>query len=174
MFKSFSSLAARLTKYVSGFSSATRRQIIVPVSISLDLEDNKVQKLHQTATKALSVVGQTQDLSKDVIAFVVPFIRLGDYHLVGHGGDQKRLKLVLELPNGRVRVTVLAKQFQMIEIHSSVQNYLIEAEIISIYKGDIERYANFLQYGEKAVSIKKNSVLQITPHVDKQSLLKHL
>lgn len=174
MFKSFRSLAARLTKYVGTFSSAPRRQIKVPVSISLDHEDNKVRNLQQVTLKALSVAGQTQEVSKNAVAFVVPFIRLGDNHLVGHGGEQKRLKLVLELPNGRVRITVLAKQFQMIEVHSSVQNYLIETQIVSIYKGDVERYTNFLRYGDKAASMKKPAALEIAPHTKKSSLLRHL
>jgi hypothetical protein len=129
--------------------------------------------LQQVSSQALSVTGQTQNVSKNGVAFVVPFIRLGDNHLVGHGGEQKRLKLVLEMPNGRVRVTVLAKQFQMIEMHSSVQNYLIETEIVSIYKGDVERYTNFLRYGDKAVSMKNLSALEIAQHAKKSSLLRH-
>ena len=173
MFKNLSPLAARLTKYVSEFRSAPRRQIKVPVSISLDLE-GKTHNLHQAATKALTIMGQTQDISKNVIAFIVPFIRLGDYHLAGHGGEQKRLNLVLEMPNGRARVTVVAKHFQMIEMHSSVQNYLIETEIISIYKGDAERYTDFLRHGDKAALMEKSSALKIAPHTEKRSLLKHL
>ena len=173
MFKDFRSLAALLTKLVGRFSSAPRRQINVPVSISLDFAGDKTQNLLHSSSKPPAVVGQTQDLSKDAVAFIVPFIRVGDYHLVGHGGDQKTLKLVLEMPNGRVRMTVLAKQFQMIEMHSSVQNYLIETEILSIYQGDVERYANFLRYGDKAVSMTETSVLEITSHSEKRSLLKH-
>lgn len=173
MFKNFRSLAALLTKLVGRFSTAPRRQVSVPVSVSLDFEGDKTQVSHQTSSKLLTVTGQTQNVCKNAVAFIVPFIRLGDYHLVGHGGEQKTLKLVLEMPNGRVRMTVLAKQFQMIEMHSSVQNYLIETEIVSIYQGDLERYANFLRYGEKAVSIGKTSSLEIAPHTEKRSLLKH-
>ncbi len=173
MFKKFRSIAALLKKLVGRFSSDPHRQINVPVNISLDFAGDKTQNVHQASSKPLTVTGQTQDISKNAVAFIVPFIRLGDYHLVGHGGEQKTLKLVLEMPNGRVRMTVLAKQFQMIEMHSSVQNYLIETEIVSIYQGDVERYTGFLQHGDKVASRNKTSLLEIAPHTEKRSLLKH-
>lgn len=171
MFKNLCSLAARLTKSVNRFSSAPRREIKVPVSIALDLE-RITGRAHQDI-KALTVTGLTQNVSKSEVAFVVPFMRLGDHHLAGHGGEHKRLKLVLEMPNGRVRMTVATKHYQMVELHNSVQNYLIGAEIISIYKGDAERYANFLRYGDKAVSVRK-SAAELPPHKEKRSLLNNL
>ncbi|MEP6924640.1 MAG: hypothetical protein ABI954_09260 [Pyrinomonadaceae bacterium] len=171
MFKNLRSLAARLTKYVNRFSSAPRREIKVPVSVSLDLERKTASQNQEM--KALTVTGLTQDVSKSEVAFIVPFMRLGDHHLAAHGGEQKRLKLVLEMPNGRVRMTVATKHYQMVELHNSVQNYLIGAEIVSIYKGDAERYANYLRYGDKSVSM-KNSAVELAPHKEKGSLLNNL
>lgn len=168
MFKNFRSLATRLINSLSRFSQSPRCAIKVPVSVSLDIGGQNGSP-HLDA-KVLTVNGLTQEISKDRIDFVIPFIRLGDHHLAGHGGERKQLKLVLEMPNGRVRMTVVTKQYQMIEMHSSVQNYLVGTEIMSIYKGDVERYENFLRYGEKAASI-KTAAVKLAPHEDKRSLL---
>lgn len=168
MFKNFRSLATRLINSLSRFSQSPRRAIKVPISVSLDIERKNGDP--HLDLKLLTVNGLTQEISKSGIDFVVPFIRLGDHHLAGHGGEQKQLKLVLEMPNGRVRMTVVTKQYQMIEMHSSVQNYLIGTEIVDIYKGDVERYENFLRYGEKAALI-ETAAVKLAPHEDKRSLV---
>ena len=165
-------LAARFHKSVSRLSSAPRREAKIPLSVSLELDRayNGLRKNNQS----LTVAGYTADMSKTEIAFVVPFIRLGEDYLVSHGGEQKRLKLVLELPNGTVRMTVETLRYEMIQIHDSVQNYLIGANIVQISEGDAERYENFLRHGEKAANINQNIACELAPAQEKRSLLSYL
>jgi hypothetical protein len=149
MSENLRSLAVGLRKSVKGLVGAPQRQVSMPISVSIDLE-RKTASLSQNAA-ALTVSGQTQEMSKNGIAFVLPFVRIGDHYIAGHGGEQKRLKLVLELPNGTVRMTAQTERMEMLELHDSVQQYLIGVKIVEINEGDRERYEDFIKRGDKAV-----------------------
>lgn len=159
------SLAVGLQKSIKGLTSAPQRKVQMPISVSLDVE-RKTGNLQQN-TQALTVKGYTREMSKLDIAFILPYVRLGEHYIAGHGGEQKNLKLVLELPNGTVRLTAQPERYQMVDIHNSAHQYLIGAKIVEVNDGDRERYENFIRYGDKAV---ENAAAEISAGEKKGSL----
>lgn len=153
MSQNLRSLAERLGKTVKSFSGAPQRQAKLPLNVSIETAKQTGNLQINNAKPLLSVAGFSHELSKTNVSFVLPFIRLGEHYLAGHGGEQKRLKLILELPNGTIRLTVLTQRYQMIEIHDSVQQYLINAQIAEMNEGDREVYDEFIRRGMKAVSV---------------------
>jgi hypothetical protein len=147
MSKGIRSLAASLTKSVAKLIGSPYQQISLPVEISLKVE-TKSGGLTKSV-EPLTVTGQTHKLSQNEISFVVPFVRIGEQYLAGHG-EQKSLKVFFELPNGKVRMTASPVCYEMINLHDSVQQYLITAQIIQISEGDSARYQDFLKRGSKS------------------------
>lgn len=140
--------------------SQSRRRVRLPLTVSLDVE-GVLGNSYQNAQN-LTAKGFTRDLSKNGIGIILPFIRLGEHYLAGHG-DAKQLKIVLETPGGAVRMTIKPTRYEMIELHSSVQQYLIGAKIIDISAGDAERYADFLRNGDQTIAA--------APEIDKRKPL---
>lgn len=170
MSKSIRSLAACVSKSVNRLTSAPRLQKRLPVSVSLDVIRKAGSLL--VDSQPLTVTGKTSDLSKTGIGFVLPFIRLGEHYLAGHGGEQKRLKIILELPTGTIRMTVTTERYEMIQLHDSVQQYLIGANIVEINEGDRERYEHFLLHGGKTASTQ--TAVNLQPVKEKRSILSYL
>lgn len=149
-------LVAGLKKSVNRIANPEQRQIELPVEVALEKPPQTGNALLHGNSKPLLVTGKTQNLSKNKISFVVPFIRIGEEYLVSHGA-QKRLKLVFELPTGTVRMTVAPANFEMIMLHDSMQQYLIGAEIVEISEGDQERYQSFLNINGNAAETNSQS-----------------
>jgi hypothetical protein len=175
MSRNLRSLAARFNQSASRLASAPRRKVEIPLIVSLDVE-RKTGSLSKR-TETLMVSGFTADASKSGISFVLPCIRLGENYLAGHGGEQKRLNLSLQLSNGaQVRMTVLTCRYEMIEIHDSVQQYKIGAEIIAISESDAGRYFDFLRYGDETFANQQSELSNgfVAPVKEKRSLLNYL
>ncbi len=143
-------LVAGLKKSVNRIANPQQRQIELLIEVALEKAPRTGNAILHGDAKPLQVTGKTQILDKTKISFVVPFIRIGEEYLVSHG-EQKRLKLRFELPNGTVRMTVAPANFEMIFLHDSMQQYLIGAEIVQISEGDQERYQSFLKTNGKIV-----------------------
>jgi hypothetical protein len=135
----------KLNKSVLEYLSAPRRASRLPLVATLE-SGYTTGDLRQ-ARKPLAVEGFTQDLSKTGIAFVVPFIRLGEYYLAGNG---QRLALEIELPEAKIAVNVVAQRYEIIGQHDSVSSYLIGSKIVSMKSEDREILEKYLKYGSKS------------------------
>ncbi|HEX9959452.1 MAG TPA: PilZ domain-containing protein [Pyrinomonadaceae bacterium] len=124
--------------------SARRFNLQVPVRITIE-PDEANGKL-TTRRESLSASGETKDLSKSGIAFIVPSIRLREYYLVG---ENRRLQAELDLPNGKIRMQIVGVRYEQIGIHDSTVNYLIGAKILFISPLEREIYEEYLKYGNK-------------------------
>lgn len=146
---------AGLKKSVNRIVNPEQREIELLIEVALEKTPRTGNAILHGGATPLQVTGKTQTLSKNKISFVVPFIRIGEEYLVSHG-EQKRLKLTFELPNGTVRMTVAPANFEMIMLHDSMQQYSIGAEIVQISEGDQERYQSFLKTGGRTIETAKS------------------
>jgi hypothetical protein len=124
--------------------SARRFNLHVPVRITIE-PDEANGKL-TTKRESLSASGETKDLSKSGIAFIVPSIRLREYYLVG---ENRTLQAELDLPNGKIRMQIVGVRYEQIGIHDSSVSYLIGAKILFISPLEREVYEEYLKYGNK-------------------------
>ena len=124
--------------------SARRYDLQVPVRITIE-PDEACGKL-TVKRDSLSISGETKDLSKCGIAFIVPSIRLREYYLVG---ENRKLQAELDLPNGKIKMQIVGVRYEQIGIHDSSVSYLIGAKIVSITPLEQEIYEEYLKYGNK-------------------------
>ncbi|HEX8368110.1 MAG TPA: PilZ domain-containing protein [Pyrinomonadaceae bacterium] len=124
--------------------SARRYNLQVPVRITIE-PDEANGKL-TTKRESLSAGGETKDLSKSGIAFIVPSIRLREYYMVG---ENRTLQAELDLPNGKIRMQIVGVRYEQIGIHDSSVSYLIGAKILFIAPLEREIYEQYLKYGNK-------------------------
>lgn len=122
-----------------------RHDYQMPIMISFEPHKNLARK--NAATANLSLRGETKDLSRTGIAFVVPSIRLREYYLVG---ENRLLNAELNLPAGKIKMRIVGQRYEQLgDEHSSTTSYLIGATIAEINDGDREIYEEFLQLGIK-------------------------
>ncbi len=81
------------------------------------------------------------DVSATGLALVVPTILLGEHHLIG---ENRRLKVELELPQGPVTMQLLPLRYESLEEHKTETGYLIGAKIVEISEPDRERFTNYV------------------------------
>ena len=123
---------------------AARHNYAVPIKVSIE-PDRMTGKL-QKSLEHLSVSGETKDLSKTGIAFIVSAIRLREYYLVG---ENRILNVELDTPEGKIRMKVIGHRYEQVGIHISESRFLIGASIHKIDEEDRQAYENFLQYGNR-------------------------
>ena len=147
-------LVRKINKSVVGFLSAPRQETRLTVLATLD-SDRQTGDLRK-AGKPIMLEGYTQDLSKTGVAFVVPFIRLGEYYFAGDG---QCLILEIELPESTIKMNVIAQRYEILGQHDSVSAYLIGAKIVTMKPEDRETLENYLKYGSKNQRKKKEKTI---------------
>lgn len=85
--------------------------------------------------------GHTLDLSANGMALIVPAITLGEHHLVG---ENRSLKVQLELPVGPVEMQVAPVRYERLEEYKSEMGYLIAVKIVGMSEEDRRRYADYV------------------------------
>lgn len=127
--------------------SPVRLKFAVPIKLWFEPENKSGKLKVPDAAENLFVWGETEDLSRSGIAFVVPSIRLKENYLVG---TNRALVAELDLPNGRARMSVVGKRYEQVGEHLSVGRYLIGASIEHITPENLEIYEYFLKHGKRA------------------------
>lgn len=148
-------LVSRLNKSVTKQIVAQRRELHLPIKISIT-PDRPTGRLNAAAVpEQFSIRGETKDLSKTGIAFVVSAIRIKEYYLVG---ENRTLNAEIDLPDGtKIKMNLVGQRYEQINIHDSVSEYLIGAKITQMTETEHEIYAEFLKTGGKS----KAGVLQL-------------
>lgn len=145
MAKILRKLISRLNGRVMSRLSAERRNLQVPINVSIEPNKNTGSLIRRT--EGLSIGGETRDLSETGLAFLVDAIRLKEHYLVG---EDRTLLVKLDLPNGTVKLKAIGKRYEQIDVHSTHSRYLIGASIIEMDAVDREVYTEFLRLGIKA------------------------
>lgn len=121
-----SELPRRIVSHLRRFIGNRRRsrRVRARLSFTLSLSDPKV---HTNGSRRLPTLdGHTLDVSSTGLALIVPAIRIGEHYLAG---NDRRLYVKLELPNGPVEMKVATVRYESLEDESG---YLIGARIIEM------------------------------------------
>lgn len=140
-----------IRKLISKFNkSITKRVVSVrhdyEVPIRVWIEPDRVTGRLQKSVEHLAISGETRDLSKSGIAFIVPAIRLHEYYLVG---ENRTLNAELDLPGGKIRMQIIGQRYEQVGQHLSESKFLIGAVIQRIGSAERETYEEFLRLGKK-------------------------
>lgn len=121
--------------------SARRRQTS-PLKVWFDPE-TKTERSLELARNAC-ILGETVDVSKTGLAFLVPAIRDKEKYLVG---QNRVLNIELDLPTGKVRLRAIGRRYEKVGIHLSMEKFLVGVEITEMSGADQEAYEAFLRRG---------------------------
>ncbi len=149
-------LFRKINESLTGKLISKRFPTKVPIKITI-YPEIVTGKLKSARTPSFSISGETVDLSKTGVGFMVSSIRLKEYYLVG---ENRRLYAEMDLPNGKVRMELLGVRYEQINVHDSDSKYLIGAKITSIDPKSKEIYEEFLKLGGKMKSKKRNFPLE--------------
>ncbi len=92
------------------------------------------------------ISGETYDISKTGVGFIVQSIRVRENYLVG---QDRRLNAEIDLPNGKVQMKIVGRRYEKVGVHLSTERFLVGAEIVEMSKDDREVYEHFLKYGKR-------------------------
>lgn len=137
-------LIARFNRSIFERVAASRHKHAVPIKVSFDA----IGKTGNPGElpKSLSMMGETADLSRTGIAFLVPSIRIKENYLVG---ENRTLTAELDLPNGKVSMKIIGRRYEQVGEHISTARYLVGAKIEQITAENREAYEEFLRLGSK-------------------------
>ncbi len=140
-------LVSHINNSVASRFTATRKNVEVAVDISIEPNRNDLSDLRARHTgelkrhgAAMVLKGETHDISRNGIAFYVPFLRLGENYVAGN----TTLHLDICLPNGRVHLEAVAERYNPIEKNGVVTKYLVGARIVKVDSADSEIFDEFL------------------------------
>lgn len=147
-------LITRFNRSLSERMVSARRKHKAPVKIWFD-PDVSSERAREIA-RASFISGETVDMSRTGIGFIVPHIRLKEKYLVGH---ERPLNIEIDLPNGKVQLRAIGKRYQQVGEHLSTERFLVGAHITDISDEDRETYDRFLRYGPRR--LKANPGLEL-------------
>ncbi len=121
---------------------APRRKHSAPIKLwfDADLPGERAQE----AARAACITGETIDISRTGISFLVPSIRTKEKYLVG---QERNVHVEIDLPTGKVYMRVLGKRYKKVGIHISTEKFLVGATICNLSGTDLENYETFLRTG---------------------------
>lgn len=130
-------IVSRLRRFVGNRRHSKRVQ--ARLNFTLSISDPRVSS--NGYRRLPSLTGHTLDVSATGLALVVPAIRIGEHYLAG---DDRKLHIKLELPNGPVEMRVGTVRYESLDDESG---YLIGARILEMSDSD---RASFNKYVAKA------------------------
>jgi hypothetical protein len=131
------SLVSHLRRLVGDRRQAKRHTARLAFTLSLA---RPAIKLNGSRPRA-GLKGHTLDVGMKGLALIVPTILLGEHHLIG---ENRRLIVELQLPQGPVAMEVLPLRYESLEEHKTETGYLIGAKIVEMSKGDRERFTRYV------------------------------
>lgn len=135
-------LINRFNRTLSERLVANRRKYAAPMRVWFEPDINSLH--HQQIAKNMAMHGETVDMSRTGIAFVVSSIRVQEKYLVG---QDRKLNVEIDLPTGRVEMQVVGKRYEKVGQHLSDEKYLIGANIVRLDTDSNPAYDLFLRKG---------------------------
>jgi hypothetical protein len=114
------------------------------MKVWFDPDTKSEHALH--VAKAACILGETVDISRSGIAFIVPSIRSQEKYLVGQERD---LNVEIDLPTGKVQMRVIGRRYEKVGIHISTERFFVGAQIQTLTGTDKEIYESFLTAGPR-------------------------
>jgi hypothetical protein len=131
-------IVSRLRRYIANRRRTKRAQ--VQLAFTLSLSDPRATS--NGGRRLPSIKGHTVDISTTGVALVVPAIRIGEHYLVG---DQHKLHLSLELPDGPIELTVIPVRYESLEEDADDTGYIIGAKVVDMTNQERERFKGYAQ-----------------------------
>jgi len=135
---------AKINRSLSDRMVSARRRHRAPVKIWFDPEVNTERA--QEAAKMSCLLGEVVDISRTGIGFLVPAIRVNEKYLVG---QERNLNIEIDLPTGKVQMTVMGRRYEKVGMHLSTERFLVGAHIVKMADADREIYEYFLRHGNR-------------------------
>lgn len=107
------------------------------------------QRRVSAETQGFALKGKVRDLSDDGIAFIVPFIRLGENYLAG---ENKILNAEISLPDATVIAQIVGHRYKPIGDAIPATEYLIGARIVWMSEADRGAYKAYLSGSRRQTS----------------------
>ena len=162
MFSKMFSVAARMRDFVEARTHAPRRNVSLPVRVSL-AGPRRVQSgpLPPVSELRQTLLGHTRDISENGLAVTLPAIRLGSYYLTD---SELKIRIELSLPDSTLELEVSPARYECLD---NEEGYLVGMRVTQMNVADRTRFNDFLQtLGEK----KSGKIqIQITPKLNKAS-----
>jgi Lhr-like helicase len=96
--------------------------------------------------RSACILGETVDMSRSGLGFIVPSIRVKEKYLVN---QDRRLNIELDLPTGKVQLKAVGTRYKKVGIHISTERFLVGVKITSLSGDDKEIYESFLRHGSR-------------------------
>lgn len=130
-------LVSRLRAYLGNRRGEKRFSVRLPCRVTPS--DRRV-KTNGSAQRAW-LDGHTADLSHSGLGLHLRAIRIGEHYLVG---EKRRLKVIVELPNGPVEMEVSPVRYESLEEDETSHGYVIGVRIIAMSDQDRASYEDFI------------------------------
>lgn len=137
-------LIGRFNRSLSERLVANRRKHTATMRVWFEPDVNSQQQ--RDIAKNMALPGETVDMSRTGIAFVVSSIRVNEKYLVG---QDRKLNIEIDLPTGRVEMQVVGKRYEKVGQNSSDEKYLIGANIVRLDADSNPAYDLFLRKGSR-------------------------
>lgn len=140
-----------IRKLISKFSKTVNERVISPrkkheVPIKIWFAPDKNTGRLKMPLENLVITGETKDMSRSGIGFIVAAIRIHENYLVGEG---RTLNAELDLPSGKVQMQIVGSRYEQIGQHISTARFLVGAKITQMSEENREAYEYFLRHGDK-------------------------
>ena|SRR5437870_1375413 len=135
---------AKINRSLSDRLVSSRRRHKAPLKVWFDPEANSERS--RDAAKMACLLGETIDISRTGIGFLVAAIRVNEKYLVG---QDRTLNIEIDLPTGKVQMRVMGRRYEKVGMHLSTERFLVGAQIMTISDADRENYEYFLRHGNR-------------------------
>jgi PilZ domain len=151
-------IIAKFNRTLSERMVSSRRRHKAPIKVWFDPEMNTERS--REMARAACIIGETVDISRTGIGFLVPSIRVKEKYLVGH---ERPLNIEIDLPSGKVQLRAMGRRYEKVDMHISTERFLVGAHILSVPESDKENYEAFLRNGIRRA---KNAAASLELGVD--------
>lgn len=140
-----------IRKLISKFSKTINERVVSPrkkyeVPIKIWFEPERASGGLKMPVENLVITGETKDMSRSGIGFIVAAIRIHENYLVG---GARVLNAELDLPSGKVQMQIVGMRYEEVGEHISTARFLVGARITQISDENREAYEYFLRHGNK-------------------------
>ncbi|MFN0279313.1 MAG: PilZ domain-containing protein [Pyrinomonadaceae bacterium] len=138
-------LITRFNRSLSEHMVSSRRRHKAAIKVWFEPDFNT--ETSRNEARSSCIYGETADISRTGIGFVVPSIRIKEKYLVG---QERNLNIEIDLPTGKIFMRALGRRYEKVGIHISAERFLVGAQILSLSGADKENYETFLTNGNRA------------------------
>ncbi len=134
------SLIAKFSRSLSERRASPRRLLAVPVRVWFEPDVNTPQ--NRDIARSMAIPGETVDVSRTGVGFLVSAIRINEKYLVG---QDRELNIEIDLPTGKVTMKIVSRRYEKVGMHLSMEKFLIGAHIIRVDSDSNAAFDQFLQ-----------------------------